>query len=126
MTDNKKEESTVKSSPETTTGSSIHVPTDNVSPGENPKTKEKTEIGADVSTVDPVGPHTLPGSSPRTRYTWDIFHIGNEREPVFTISLVERNSEHVSLRFWSVLSQNVKENSLDSYKPRLKSIEVLD
>lgn len=102
------------------------VPVTNVSPGEEPKMKEKTEVGTDTSEVEPVKPQVVVIFSIKTRYTWDIFHIGNERLPVFELSIIESNAEKVSERFWSMLAQNVSENQLNNYKPRLKSIVEIE
>jgi hypothetical protein len=62
----------------------------------------------------------------KTRYTWDIFHAGNLRAPVFTLSLIEMDPEKVHGRYWSTLTANVSAKNVESYSCRLKSIEVLD
>lgn len=106
----------------------VSVPVDNISSGNLPKIKEKTEIGVDVRDVNPVGVGDKAFTkdiSYVTRYTWNIFHVGNEQSPVFTVSLVESNPDRVAERFWLVLAQNVSENDIKKYIPRLKSIEVL-
>jgi len=103
----------------------VTVPGDNISPGDKPKIKEQTEIGVDVAGVQPVIPKDFDKILVDTRYTWDIFHAGNERAPVFTLSLVEADPEKVSDRFWQILSQNVSPNQVEKYRPHLKSIEVL-
>lgn len=103
----------------------VVVPGDNISPGDQPKIKEQTEIGSNLKDVHPVVPESFEKILIDTRYTWDIFHSGNERAAVFTLSLVEADPEKVSDRFWQILAQNVSPNQVEKYRPHLKSIEVL-
>jgi hypothetical protein len=99
------------------------------------------EIGTPAPTVDGNNlpskvPDTTAPAMPRvtirkklirrTRYTWNIYVHGNDVSPAFTISLIENDPESVGIKFWEVLSANTAAHDLQNYKPRLKSIEVLD
>lgn len=108
---------------------------------EAPAPQEATDLGVaapavnadNLPTVDPsvVEPVTPPVKIVkrvlhRTRYTWNVYHSASENAPAFTLSLVENDPEQVSLKFWEVLSANVSMKEVHNYKPRLKSLEVLD
>lgn len=82
----------------------------------------------DPSVVEPATPpvRIIKKVLHRTRYTWNVYHVANENAPAFTMSLVENDPEKVANKFWEVLSGNVSMKQVSNYKPRLKSLEVLD
>lgn len=101
------------------------VPGDNISPRDEPRIKEKTEVGSDLKDVNPVMPKEFEKILTDTKYIWDIYHVGNLRSPAFDLSLIESDPEKVSDRFWQILAQNVSPNQVENYRPHLRSIEVL-